>query len=201
MAEQRQICDGKPRVVSISMVQFIVFPLVFSSLVIVIAAQKDMKQPGHIAFKSIIYFELVTTLALINNMDRAPDAPDVMRDDERLRLVRAAAGPSCCHPDRCRPPIRRMQTLLLTSPEGCEDVLKVPFGNFGRGDKLVDLQHDIFGEGVTGVDDETWFKQRHLASHFFSVKMLRDTADGGICEKSVSMPDGLVHGVEEGRYR
>ncbi|UIZ24063.1 hypothetical protein KXD40_008143 [Peronospora effusa] len=46
-------------------VQFIVFPLVFSSLVIGIADQKDMKQLGRIALKSIIYFEFVTTLALI----------------------------------------------------------------------------------------------------------------------------------------
>ncbi|KAL3671076.1 hypothetical protein V7S43_004258 [Phytophthora oleae] len=46
-------------------VQFIVFPLVFSSLVIGIADQKDMKQLGRLALKSIIYFEIVTTLALV----------------------------------------------------------------------------------------------------------------------------------------
>ncbi|KAI9909031.1 hypothetical protein PsorP6_014868 [Peronosclerospora sorghi] len=46
-------------------VQFIVFPLVFSSLVIGIADQKDMKQLGRLAIKSIIYFEVVTTLALM----------------------------------------------------------------------------------------------------------------------------------------
>ncbi|KAG1712370.1 hypothetical protein DVH05_000117 [Phytophthora capsici] len=46
-------------------VQFIVFPLVFSSLVVGIADQKDMKQLGRLALKSIIYFEIVTTLALV----------------------------------------------------------------------------------------------------------------------------------------
>ncbi|KAE9277699.1 hypothetical protein PF008_g28793 [Phytophthora fragariae] len=46
-------------------VQFIVFPLVFSSLVVGIADQKDMKQLGRVALKSIIYFEVVTALALI----------------------------------------------------------------------------------------------------------------------------------------
>ncbi|KAF4034634.1 Sodium:dicarboxylate symporter family [Phytophthora infestans] len=46
-------------------VQFIVFPLVFSSLVVGIADQKDMKQLGRLAIKSIIYFEVVTTIALI----------------------------------------------------------------------------------------------------------------------------------------
>eukprot|EP00644_Phytophthora_capsici_P014525 jgi/Phyca11/510113/fgenesh2_kg.PHYCAscaffold_54_\ len=46
-------------------IQFIVFPLVFSSLVIGIADQKDMKQLGRLAIKSIIYFEVITTIALI----------------------------------------------------------------------------------------------------------------------------------------
>ncbi|POM69013.1 Dicarboxylate/amino acid:cation (Na or H) symporter (DAACS) family protein [Phytophthora palmivora] len=46
-------------------IQFIVFPLVFSSLVVGIADQKDMKQLGRLALKSIIYFEIITTLALI----------------------------------------------------------------------------------------------------------------------------------------
>ncbi|KAE9271035.1 hypothetical protein PF008_g30454 [Phytophthora fragariae] len=46
-------------------IQFVVFPLVFSSLVVGIADQKDMKQLGRLAIKSIIYFEVVTTLALI----------------------------------------------------------------------------------------------------------------------------------------
>lgn len=41
-------------------IQFIVFPLVFSSLVVGIASQGDMKQLGRLAIKSIIYFEIVT---------------------------------------------------------------------------------------------------------------------------------------------
>ncbi|POM61364.1 Dicarboxylate/amino acid:cation (Na or H) symporter (DAACS) family protein [Phytophthora palmivora] len=46
-------------------IQFIVFPLVFSSLVVGIANQNDMKQLGRVAIKSIIYFEIVTTIAMI----------------------------------------------------------------------------------------------------------------------------------------
>jgi proton glutamate symport protein len=46
-------------------VQFVVFPLVFSSLVVGIAGQRDMKQLGRLSIKSFIYFEIVTTLALI----------------------------------------------------------------------------------------------------------------------------------------
>ncbi|KAH7485583.1 hypothetical protein PRIC1_004874 [Phytophthora ramorum] len=46
-------------------IQFIVFPLVFSSLVVGIASQNDMKQLGRLAIKSIIYFEIVTTIAMV----------------------------------------------------------------------------------------------------------------------------------------
>ncbi|OWZ13138.1 Dicarboxylate/amino acid:cation (Na or H) symporter protein, partial [Phytophthora megakarya] len=46
-------------------IQFIVFPLVFSSLIVGIASQNDMKQLGRLAIKSIIYFEIVTTIAMI----------------------------------------------------------------------------------------------------------------------------------------
>jgi proton glutamate symport protein len=42
-----------------------VFPLVFSSLVVGIASQQDMKQLGRLAIKSIIYFEVVTTIAML----------------------------------------------------------------------------------------------------------------------------------------
>ncbi|EQC33484.1 hypothetical protein SDRG_08993 [Saprolegnia diclina VS20] len=46
-------------------IQFIVFPLVFSSLVVGIAGNGDLKALGRLSLKSFIYFEVVTTLALI----------------------------------------------------------------------------------------------------------------------------------------
>ncbi|KDO23994.1 hypothetical protein SPRG_10691 [Saprolegnia parasitica CBS 223.65] len=46
-------------------IQFIVFPLVFSSLVVGIAGNGDLKALGRLSLKSFIYFEIVTTLALI----------------------------------------------------------------------------------------------------------------------------------------
>jgi proton glutamate symport protein len=46
-------------------IQFIVFPLVMSSLVVGIAGHNDMKQLGRLSLKSFIYFEIVTTLALV----------------------------------------------------------------------------------------------------------------------------------------
>lgn len=45
-------------------IQFIVFPLVFSSLVAGIASQQDMRQLGRLAIKSIIYFEVVTVRSM-----------------------------------------------------------------------------------------------------------------------------------------
>lgn len=86
----------------------------------------------------------------------------------------------------------RPQTLMITSPEACEDVFKAQFDNFGRGKDLVDVQHDIFGEGVAGVDGEKWLKQRRIASHMFSMKMLRDVMDEVIIEKTTKLRDVLA---------
>ncbi|TDH74122.1 uncharacterized protein CCR75_002943 [Bremia lactucae] len=95
--------------------------------------------------------------------------------------------------------IGRPQTLIITSPEACEDVFKAQFDNFGRGDELVDLQHDIFGEGVAGVDGEKWLKQRRIASHMFSTKMLRDVMDEVIIEKSIKLRDILAQCAKDDR--
>ncbi|CEG42001.1 Cytochrome P450 [Plasmopara halstedii] len=95
--------------------------------------------------------------------------------------------------------IGRPQTLIITSPEACEDVFKTQFNVFGRGDDLVDLQHDIFGEGVAGVDGEKWIKQRRIASRMFSMKMLRDVMEDVIIEKSVRFRDVLAQCAKDRR--
>ena len=52
--------------VFLRMIKSIVVPIIFGSLVIGIAGHgDDMKRVGRLAFKSIIYFEIVTTIALI----------------------------------------------------------------------------------------------------------------------------------------
>ena len=49
----------------IRMIKSIVVPLIFGSLVVGIAGHgDDLKQVGRLAFKSIVYFEIVTTIAL-----------------------------------------------------------------------------------------------------------------------------------------
>lgn len=49
-------------------IQFIVFPLVFSSLVLGIADREDMKQLGRLSIKSFIYFEIVTVCIMIHHV-------------------------------------------------------------------------------------------------------------------------------------
>ena len=47
------------------MIKSLIVPLLFSTLVVGIAGHgDDMKKVGRLAFRSILYFELVTTLAL-----------------------------------------------------------------------------------------------------------------------------------------
>ena len=47
------------------MIKTIIAPLLFSTLVIGIAGHADMKQVGRMGWKSLVYFEIVTTIALI----------------------------------------------------------------------------------------------------------------------------------------
>ena len=52
-------------VIFLRMVKMIIAPLLFSTLVTGIAGHGDIKQLGKIGIKTIVYFEVVTTLALI----------------------------------------------------------------------------------------------------------------------------------------
>src|SRR5690606_25164012 len=47
------------------LIKTIVAPLLFSTLVVGIASHSNMKQVGRMGWKSILYFEIVTTLALV----------------------------------------------------------------------------------------------------------------------------------------
>src|SRR5439155_22851081 len=48
------------------MIKMLIVPLLFSTLVVGIAGHgDDMKRVGRLAFRSILYFEIVTTLALV----------------------------------------------------------------------------------------------------------------------------------------
>jgi len=47
------------------MIKTIIGPLLFSTLVVGIAGHADMKQVGRMGWKSLVYFEIVTTIALV----------------------------------------------------------------------------------------------------------------------------------------
>ncbi len=49
----------------LNMVKMIIAPLLFSTLVIGIAGHGDLKSLGKIGFKTIVYFEVITTIALV----------------------------------------------------------------------------------------------------------------------------------------
>lgn len=58
-------------VIFLRMVKMIIAPLLFATLVVGIAGHGDAKSLGKIGFKTIIYFEIVTTLALIIGLTMA----------------------------------------------------------------------------------------------------------------------------------
>ena len=72
----------------IRLIKCIIVPLIFSTLVIGIAGHTDdMKAVGRLALKSIIYFEIVTTLALLIGLA----AVNLIRPGDGIQLS-AAAG-------------------------------------------------------------------------------------------------------------
>src|SRR3954452_9954838 len=49
----------------IKMIKMVIAPIIFCTVVHGIASMKDMKKVGRVGLKAIVYFEVVTTLALI----------------------------------------------------------------------------------------------------------------------------------------
>src|SRR5207253_3741689 len=74
----------------IRLIKCIIVPLIFATLVVGIAGHTDdMKAVGRLALKSIIYFEIVTTLALVIGLA----AVNIVRPGVGIQLT-AAAEPS-----------------------------------------------------------------------------------------------------------
>ena len=76
------------------MVKMIIAPLLFATLVVGIAGHGDAKSLGKIGIKTIIYFEIVTTLALIIGLTMAnifkPGVGFVMGTSEHAINMQAA---------------------------------------------------------------------------------------------------------------
>ena len=69
------------------LIRSIIAPLIFATLVQGIAGSGDLKQMGRIGLKAIIYFEIVTTLALLLGLA----AVNLVRPGEGVPIVRTAA--------------------------------------------------------------------------------------------------------------
>src|SRR6202022_4620436 len=73
--------------VFLRMIKSIIVPLIFGTLVVGIAGHgDDMKRVGRLALKSIVYFEVVTTLALVIGLV----AVNLVRPGEGVTLAASA---------------------------------------------------------------------------------------------------------------
>src|SRR5216110_2720330 len=81
--------------VFLRMIKSIIVPLIFGTLVVGIAGHgDDMKRVGRLALKSIVYFEIVTTLALVIGLV----AVNLVRPGEGVALAASAeAGKELAH--------------------------------------------------------------------------------------------------------
>src|SRR5215204_77027 len=71
----------------LNMIKSLIAPLLFATLVVGIAGHgDDMKKVGRLAFRSIVYFEVVTTLALVVGLV----AVNLVRPGEGINLTGAS---------------------------------------------------------------------------------------------------------------
>src|SRR5438445_13461551 len=75
--------------VFLHLIKCIIVPLIFATLVVGIAGHTDdMKAVGRLALNSIVYFEIVTTLALFIGLA----AVNIVQPGDGIRLTAAPAG-------------------------------------------------------------------------------------------------------------
>ncbi len=79
----------------LKLIKTIVAPLLFATLVVGIAGHADIKQVGRMGWKSLVYFEIVTTIALLIglvaiNITRAGDGIDLSSIDTSEKIQVAA---------------------------------------------------------------------------------------------------------------
>src|SRR5947209_16222005 len=72
----------------LNLIKTIIAPLIFATLVVGIAGTGDIKQVGRIGAKSLIYFEIVTTLALFIGLA----AVNITRPGVGVSLAGVSAG-------------------------------------------------------------------------------------------------------------
>lgn len=132
----------------IQLIKMIVLPIVVSSLVVGIAGLGDSKKLGRIGFKTIIYFEVVTTLAIILGVGLAnlfqPGAGVDMQSLTAADISSYQATTEAVQSTKTG----FMATLLALIPDNI-------FSALARGDILAVIFFSVlFGLGLSGLSNE-----------------------------------------------
>ncbi|HEU4414471.1 MAG TPA: cation:dicarboxylase symporter family transporter, partial [Candidatus Angelobacter sp.] len=88
-AKQLQVLSG----IFLQLIRTIIAPLIFSTLVVGIAGHSNLKQVGRMGVKALLYFELVTTIALFIGLA----AINISRAGEGIRQPASVAAPAPVH--------------------------------------------------------------------------------------------------------
>ena len=99
------------RDIFLNLIKSIIAPLVFSTLVVGIAGSGDIKKVGRMGWKALVYFEIITTLALVIGLTVVNVVkPGVVGPDQKPLLVAGADTSS-------------IATIAATHPQGWRDIL------------------------------------------------------------------------------
>ncbi|KAL3613769.1 hypothetical protein CASFOL_041843 [Castilleja foliolosa] len=76
------------------------------------------------------------------------------------------------------PPLTNLHCVVTSDPRNLEHLLKTNFSNFPKGGYFRDTLRDLLGDGIFNADNDTWQKQRKIASlEFHSSKFKRMMID------------------------
>lgn len=70
-------------------------------------------------------------------------------------------------------PVDNTPFVVVTTGENLEHVLKSNFSNYVKGERLHFMLRDFLGEGIFATDGEKWRDHRKIASHMFSMRILK----------------------------
>lgn len=76
------------------------------------------------------------------------------------------------------PAMSNLNCVVTADPRNLEHLLKTKFSNFPKGPYFRDTVRDLLGDGIFSADDETWRRQRKIASiEFHSAEFRHMTAE------------------------
>ena len=149
------------------LIKCIIAPILFSTLVVGIAAHgDDMKKVGRIALKAFIYFEIVTTLALVFGLT----AVNLVRPGEGMSLagIHATAADVATKPLTTPEMIEHVVPKSIVEAAANNDVLQIVFFAILFALALMQVRgrpRDVMLEVCEGVS-ETMFKFTGLVMKF-----------------------------------